>query len=132
MKKKTIVAFLTAWIAFGFELLPWGAVLQFGQPDGDPIRKTYSYFSLTPYGYANFFPFLTAILTCLLLANFVLFFIFKKEKNLRSCFYLSLVGTVFSLLPLMYGIANFSVGGLGISLALVASVLLLWEKEYLK
>ncbi len=132
MKKKTIVSFLATLAAFVLELLPWGAVLRFGQPEGGVLRKTYSYFSLVPFGYANFYPFLTAILTCLLLANFALFFIRRNEKNLRSAFYLSVAGAMVSLLPLMYGIGNFSFVGLGITLSLGVSALLLLEKDFLK
>ena len=132
MNKRPFFAFLFTGIALILECLPWGAVVRFAQPDGDPIRKTYSYFSLVPYGYANFFPLMTAILTCLLLVYLILFFIWKKEKTIRSCFYLSLVGTIFSLLPLIYGVSNFSLVGLGISLSFGVSVLLLWKKDFLK
>lgn len=66
MKKLLLVSFPI--IAFVLELLPYGVVLNFANPEGEPWRRTYSYFSLTPFGYANFGPFITAILTCALLA----------------------------------------------------------------
>ena len=47
------------------ELLPNGVVLNFANPEGEPWRRTYSYFSLTPFGYANVGPFITDLyFTC--------------------------------------------------------------------
>lgn len=129
MKKKQAFAFLASLVALVLECLPWGAVLQFAQPEGEPIRKTYSYFSLTPYGYANFFPLLTAIVTTLLLIYQIFFFISKKEKTENSCFYLAFVGMILSLLPLLRGIQNYSFTGLGISVSLAVTAFLLWKKE---
>lgn len=69
MKKVTrILLVIFPLAALILELLPNGVVLNFANPEGEPWRHTYSYFSLTPFGYANFGPFLTAILTCVLLA----------------------------------------------------------------
>lgn len=59
MRKKRIALSATT-LAFVLELLPYGAVCNFANPDGKPWRRTYSYFDLTPFGYANFAPFLTA------------------------------------------------------------------------
>lgn len=129
---KTFLAFLSALCALALELTPWGAVLRFAQPDGGPVRKTYSYFSLVPYGYANFFPLLTAILTCLLLFYFLIAFITKKEKAGNTCFYLAIVGAIFSFLPLLQGFANYSLTGFGISVFLSLAVVLLWKIERLR
>lgn len=129
---KTFLAFLSTLAALALELTPWGAVLRFGQPEGDPIRKTYSYFSLVPYGYANFFPLLTAILTCLLLFYFVIAFLTKKQKAENSCFYLAIVGAIFSFLPLLQGFGNYSLVGFGISVCLSLAVVLLWKIERLR
>lgn len=132
MKKKPFFAFLAALVALVLECLPWGAVLRFAQPEGDPVRKTYSYFSLTPYGYANFFPLLTAILTTLLAVYLLISFFSQKEKTANTCFYLAFVGAILSLLPLLRGIQNFSIVGLGISLSLGVAALLLFDKSRLK
>jgi len=63
------------------ELLPYGAVLNFGNPDGEPFRKTFSYFSLTPFGYANLAPFMTAVLSVVILLH-IIAAILCKTKNL--------------------------------------------------
>ena len=65
--KKSGIIFITVFAIF-LELLPYGAVLIFAPSPVDTIKETYSYFSLVPVGYANSAPFVTAILTCILLA----------------------------------------------------------------
>ena len=130
--KKNILALCTTIFALILEMTPYGAVLYFGMPDRDPVRKTFSYFSLVPYGYAVFFPLLTAILTVLLLV-FLLLAIVKKSKKLEStAFYLSFVGAIFSFLPLFYGFRYFSLVGGGISLFLVLTSVFLFQKDRLK
>ena len=54
-------------ITIVLEILPYGAVLVFAPSPTDRVRETFSYFSLTPFGYANFAPFITAMLTCVVL-----------------------------------------------------------------
>jgi hypothetical protein len=54
------------------EILPYGAVLNFMLPSADGtsvghFRKLYSYFDRTPFGYANFAPLITAVLSCIVL-----------------------------------------------------------------
>ena len=129
MKKKEALAGVFALIALFLEMTPWGAVLRFANPDGDPFRKTYSYFSLVPYGYANFFPLMTAILTALLVLFLVLAFFGKKEGVWKSCFLISLSAAILSLLPLLQGLESFSLTGGGISLALSLCALLLYRKD---
>mgnify|MGYP006903536268 FL=1 len=64
--KKLLLSFLVV-MALIFELLPNGVVLRFMNPEGEPWVRTYSYFSLVPYGYANFGPLIAAALTCVLI-----------------------------------------------------------------
>ena len=81
IKKSLFVVF--SLVALILELLPNGVVLNFANPEGEPWRRTYSYFNLTPYGYANFGPFITAILTCVLLV-LVAIYLFKPRKGLNT------------------------------------------------
>ena len=109
MKKLLLVSFPI--IAFVLELLPYGVVLNFANPEGEPWRRTYSYFSLTPFGYANFGPFITAILTCALLALAVIY-LFKPRKGLKTAILnVSGFATVASLMPLMFGFDYITVIG---------------------
>ena len=62
-KVLSIAAFLSVAVAIGLMITPYGAMLRFAY-DGGATVKTYSYFSLVPYGYANFSPFIAALLSC--------------------------------------------------------------------
>lgn len=122
MKKKmiTLALLLSALV---LEILPYGAVLNFANPDGEPWRKTYSYFSLTPYGYANFGPLITAILTCVLLVIIVLSLLLKKDWN-KPISVISAIASLTSLAPLMFGLDNFSLVGAMISVCIIAAFVL--------
>ena len=124
MKKKLLYLMLPI-ITLILEILPYGAVCNFANPEGEPWRKTFSYFDLTPFGYANFAPLLTAIITCLI---FVLIVLYCIKGNVRTAIKVKnmlFVAVVMSLGPLVFGIRYFSlVGGL-ITLSLVAELLLL-------
>ena len=119
MKKKmiTLALLLSALV---LEILPYGAVLNFANPEGESWRKTYSYFSLTPYGYANFGPLITAILTCVLLVILVLSLLLKKNWS-KSISIISAIATLTSLAPLMFGFSNFSIVGAMISICILAT-----------
>lgn len=105
-------------IAVILESLPCGAVCNFAG-DGETFRRTFSYFSLTPFGYANFAPFLTAILTCVLLILGVVS-LFKESVRLQKAVsVISVCAAVISFAPILYGVSYYSLVGLLISLALV-------------
>ena len=119
MKKKiiTLALLLSALI---LEILPYGAVCNFANPEGEPWRKTYSYFSMIPYGYGDFGPLITAILTCILLVIIVLSLLLKKNWS-KSISIISAIATLTSLAPLMFGISNFSLVGAMISACIIAT-----------
>lgn len=121
--KKKIILLCTSLAALILEILPYGAVLNFANPDGEPWRKTYSYFSLTPYGYANFGPLITAILTCVLLVIIVLSLLLKKDWN-KPISVISAIASLTSLAPLMFGLDNFSLVGAMISVCIIAAFVL--------
>lgn len=100
------------------EALPYGAVLNFAG-DGETILKTFSYFSLTPFGFANFGPLLTAVLTCIVLLLLIICFVSKKDDLLHKAKIVTYIAVVTSLMPLLYGINYFSIIGLLISLSLL-------------
>lgn len=118
--KKKIITLALLLSALVLEILPYGAVCNFANPDGDPWRKTYSYFSLTPYGYANFGPLITAILTCVLLVIIILSILLKKDWS-KSISIISAIATLTSLAPLMFGFSNFSLVGAMISACILAT-----------
>ena len=91
------------------QILPCGAVLVFAPSPTDRVRETFSYFNLTPFGYANFAPFITALLTCIILLLALISI--KLEKMRKAVFWLSLATAIISLLPLVFGIDYYSVVG---------------------
>lgn len=129
---KKVSAFIASLAALALEITPYGTVLHFANPEGEPFRKTYSYFSMMPCGYGNVFPLMTGIVTVLLVASLLYAMIRKSEKAKTTAFLLSLVGAILSLLPLVYSVRSFSLVGGGITLCLAASTLLLFQKDSLK
>lgn len=122
MKKFKIVNLILLVIILFFEILPYGAVLYFGNSEGADWYYTYSYFSLTPFGYANFGPFITAILTCVLLL-LVVFALFKNSKKLnKTILVLGCIAVLTSLSQLLYGLRYFNIVSLTISVLLITFV----------
>ena len=111
MKIKTSLFVVLPLVALILELLPNGVVLNFANPEGEPWRRTYSYFSMMPFGYANFGPLITAILTCILLV-LVVIYLFKPRKGLNTAILnVSGFATAASLMPLMFGFDYITVIG---------------------
>ena len=126
--KKKLIMLCTTLIALVLELLPYGAVCNFANPEGDPWRRTYSYFDLTPFGYANFAPFIVALLTCSLTVMIVVSLVSKKPIR-TPILTVSVIATVLSLAPLLYGVSFFSIVGAFISVALLLSTVVAFIKE---
>ena len=123
--KKRLLYLILPIITLILEILPHGAVCNFANPEGEPWRRTFSYFDLTPFGYANFTPLLTAIITCLI---FVLLVIYCIKGNVRTAIRaknILCVAVVMSLGSLVFGITYFSLAAGLITLSLVAELLLL-------
>ena len=127
MKKKIGVLCALA-LALVLEILPYGAVCVFANPEGRAWRHTYSYFDLTPFGYANFAPFVVALLTCALVV-LVLISMVKKKKMTVAIRVGATVATVLSVAPLLYGIRFFSIVGAMISVSLALAAGMAWGKE---
>lgn len=127
MKKSSILTILLLALLV-LEILPFGAVCNFATAPGETMRETFSYFSLVPFGYANFAPLMTAILTCILLilAGIGLW---KDSAILQKarCI-LSGMTTLISFAPLLFGISYYSLVGFCISLlSLCATGVAVWQ-----
>lgn len=127
MKKKLIMLY-TAIIALVLEILPYGAVCNFANPEGEPWRYTYSYFDLTPFGYANFAPFIVALLTCVLTVMIVVSLVSNKAMR-TPILTVSAIATVLSLAPLLFGISYFTVVGACISVSLLLTTLVVFFQQ---
>ena len=120
MKIRKIILVLLCAVAIILEALPYGVVMLWANPEGEPWRKTFSYFDLLPLGYANFGPLITAILTCILAIICVAFLFYDVKILGKAIFGVSCTATVTSFLPLLLGIEYFSVIGALISAVLIA------------
>lgn len=127
MKKRFLYLILPI-ITLILEILPYGAVCNFMRPPSEvnpdaPVghfRELYSYFDLTPFGYANFAPLLTAVLTCAILVM-LLIYLFTGKQGIASATKVMVgIGVLLSLCPLLFGISFFSVVGALITVSLVA------------
>ena len=122
MKKRALYLFLPL-ITLILEILPYGAVCNFALTDStrlEYMRKLYSYFDLTPFGYANFAPFLTALTTCIIVALLVGYCITGKQTLAVTARNTLIACSVISLGPLAFGIKYFSAVGILISLSLIS------------
>ena len=126
--KKKLIMLCTTLIALVLEILPYGAVCNFANPEGEPWRRTYSYFDLTPFGYANFAPFIVALLTCVLIILIVVSLVSKKKMK-TLILAVSAIATVLSLAPLLYGISFFSIVGAFITVTLALTTVIAFIKE---
>ncbi len=124
--KKRWLYLIFPFMTLILELLPYGAVLNFSNPEGEPWRKTFSYFSLVPFGYANFAPFFTAVITCIILVLLVIFCVTGKSRFALIARNILWVCIVFSLGQLVFGIRYLSVVGMLITLSLGAELLLFY------
>lgn len=124
MKKRFLYLILPI-ITLLLEALPYGAVCVFASSPTERIRKTFSYFDLTPFGYANFSPLLTAIITCIVFILLFLYFVRGNTVFAMKAKNILFVATVMSLGPLVFGLAYFSVVGGFITVSLLAELLLL-------
>mgnify|MGYP007095845188 CR=1 FL=1 len=115
MKKISLVVLPAITIAL--EILPLGAVCIFAPSPTERVKETFSYFSPIPFGYANFAPLITAILTVVILLLSLISL--KKDSVFNALFVLSIITAIISLMPLMYGLNNYSLVGAFITIALV-------------
>lgn len=118
-KRKIAMAVLSVAVLI-LELLPYGAVCVFMDDGGTKIRRTYSYFSLIPYGYADFSPLITAVLSCVILVLCLILCFRKSQKLNKTLATVSGSAAVISLLPLVFfGFRFFSLCAAAISTLLV-------------
>ena len=83
-KKFYLCAVVFQSIAFVLELLPNGIAMAFAAGPDERVINTFSYFSLTPWGYADFTPLLTGILTVVvLILGIVALIRFEKSAKYR-------------------------------------------------
>lgn len=124
MKKLGVARLIACIAAIIMELLPLGAVLRYGLvADNGAVAfrfESYSYFDVTPMGYAMFNYMICAVLTTIT-AMLSLLWIFFGKKRQTPITVLSAIALAMSLIP--YLIQTFNI--FTIISALIAAVLVL-------
>lgn len=129
MKKYKYSLIVSVIVSIILEALPYGAVCNFATPE-KTIRQTFSYFSLTPYGYANFGPFITACLTCILLLFSVILFTKFSDRIMKISPFISGISVITSFMPLMFGFDYYSiVGGIISALMIIQFIIIMIIKK---
>ena len=129
MKRKLLKQTVFTIVVLVLEILPYGVVLMFANPEGEPWRRTFSYFSLTPFGYANFGPFITALLTCVMLV-FIIILWFKSSDSVKKILrVISAAAVCTSLMPLIYGAEYITPIGIAVSIFLILLFVTCFIKE---
>ena len=123
--KKRFLYLLLPIITLILEILPYGAVCVFASSPTDVVINTYSYFSMVPFGYANFSPLLTAFLTCTVLVLLTVYFVKGNRVILRVTNYFLIFAAVISLVSLIYGIKFYSLVASLITFSLIAEFVIL-------
>lgn len=123
--KKRLDYLILPIVTLILECLPFGAVCIFATSPTEYVKETFSYFDFTPFGYANFFPLITAAVTCLVLVLLVIYCVKGTAGTAIRARNVLAVAVLLSLGSLVFGVRYFSlVGGL-ITLSLAAKLLLL-------
>ena len=129
--KMRIAGIICTAVTVVLEFLPWGAVCVFAGAPGSPeghIRETYSYFDPLPFGYANFGPLMTAVLSCVLLGLWVVGAVFEARRGyFRFVTVVGMTAAMTSGLPLLMGIDFCSVIGGAISVLLLCVTVAAWR-----
>lgn len=109
--------------AIVLEVLPYGAVLKFATGPDTTKLELFSYFSLVPFGYANFAPFITAILTVTAAVfSLVMIFVNHKAKGARNALFIVITATaVISVCPAAFSIDYITVISIGITVLLAVA-----------
>lgn len=126
--KNKILFLIANILTLCFEIFTKGAVCIFATPE-KTIPEYFSYFSLTPYGYANFGPFITAVLSCVLFVFAVLMFTPLSGRIRKAVRIVSLISVITSLLPLiMFGFNYFNIFSYIISTLLIIQFIITIKK----
>ncbi len=128
MKKVRVCALILNAAALILEALPISGVLIFADPDGT-YRRTFAYFDMILFGYANFAPTVTAWLSVIstILALILLFK--SRPKLVIADRILAVACAVISLCVFLYGIRYITAAGIAISVLLLLRAAITFIKE---
>jgi hypothetical protein len=96
---KKVISICCMLIAIILMTLPYGVSMTFGPSPTERVTKYFSYFSMVPVGYGNWFPVITALLSI-----FVLFLLLvgirrvNTRRTVQVCLSICIIVSVLSLL----------------------------------
>ena len=103
-KSRNILALIPLIAAVILEILPLGAAIRTYTPSNGTNTQVFSYFSPTPFGYANFTPLIVGILSCFVLMMAIAGIFAKIPKKPVGA--VSILTTVLSVFPAFIGCYN--------------------------
>ena len=129
--KKRLLFLIAPIIALILECLPGGVIMIFADGPDSTFTETYSYFGLTPIFYGMYGPFLTVIMTCVIII-LSLIYVFTAKRGLKTAIMvLAVFGMAFSVLPLLMfilGVEEVTVINVIVALLLFAEAAMLLVK----
>ena len=125
MKKRSFLLIFPV-IAILLGLLPQSVVMNFADYDAETgnvniIKKYFSYFDMTPFGYGDFFPLMTAILTCAVTLLALIYMFTGRYALLNIMIGTCIAAAIVSVLPVL--LKSYTLIGLGITLLLVIEIM---------
>lgn len=127
--KKRLLYLILPIVTLILEIIPYSAVCNFARPANDGsighFRELYSYLDLIPFGYANFAPMITGILSCFVLLLIVIYCITGRKRVLSLVKNTLSICVLVSLCPLLFGLRFFSIVGTLITISLLGELLLI-------
>lgn len=118
MKRKSAMT-LISFLVIVLEIIPTGVVCLFSDDNGVTIKKTFSYFDLTPYAYGDFAPFITALLSCLTLILCIVYCLRGRRSINSAIAIFSLFAAFISVIPIIY--EDYTIVGVIISAGLMTT-----------
>lgn len=124
--KKRLLLLIAPMIAIVLECLPNGVTLKFADGPDSTFTETYSYFSLTPFGWAHFGFLPAAVLTCILLLLTVIYiFVARNGLQIAAASVSTIAGLLSVLAFIMFGIEFLSIINVAVTLLLFAEAAML-------
>lgn len=123
--KKRLLLLIAPIIAVILESLPYGVIMKFADGPDSTFTVTYSYFSLTPFGWAYYGPLPAAVLTCVLVILTLIYTARPTNALGRTAGILSIAAAILSASPIIFvflGMAlsdTFTLTGAAVTLLLI-------------
>ena len=126
---KKISMLMVSIITIVLEILPYGAVCMFMDDGGEKIKRTFSYFDLTPYGYANFAPLVTAVLSSIVCILCILHVWVYNRIIKKSIAVMAVLSAITSILPFFLGFEYITFTSICVFLSIIILFVLSIIKE---